>query len=415
MVELLRPVVTWINQLAEVPQAEWDALAMPLKTPFLEWEWLNNMETSGSTTARTGWLPNHLTVWRDPSGNGGADRHLIAAAPLYLKGHSQGEFVFDHQWADLASRMGIEYYPKMLGMSPFTPAEGYRFLIAPGEDEDDITALMLDAIDRFCIQNNISGCNFLYVDPEWRLVMERHGFSSWMHHSYIWSNQNFQGFDDYLGAFNANQRRNIKRERKAVEKAGLIIKPLTGEQLSTALLSRVYDFYCDTCDKFGWWGSKYLTRRFFEQLYPNYNHRVVMFAVYNAEDAQDPVGMSFCLTKDANLYGRYWGAFQDFENLHFDTCYYTPIEWAIAHNIQTFDPGAGGQHKKRRGFPATQNYSLHRFYNRRFSEILRTYIGEVNAMEQQQIEAMNANIPFKQEQEAESQDKEVGDFTILAD
>jgi uncharacterized protein len=407
MVELLRPVVTWINQLAEVPQAEWDALAMPLKTPFLEWEWLNNMETSGSTTARTGWLPNHLTIWRD--------RHLIAAAPLYLKGHSQGEFVFDHQWADLASRMGIEYYPKMLGMSPFTPAEGYRFLIALGENEDEITALMIDAIDRFCIQNKISGCNFLYVDPEWRSVMERHGFSSWMHHSYIWSNQNFQGFDDYLGAFNANQRRNIKRERKAVEKAGLIIKPLTGEQLSTELLSQVYDFYCDTCDKFGWWGSKYLTRQFFEQLYPNYSHRVVMFAVYGAEDPQAPVGMSFCLTKDTNLYGRYWGAFQDFENLHFDTCYYTPIEWAIAHNIQTFDPGAGGQHKKRRGFPATQNYSLHRFYNPRFSEILRTYIGEVNVMEQQQIEAMNANIPFKQEQENESQDKEVGDFTISAE
>lgn len=407
MVELLRPVVTWINQLAEVPQAEWDALAMPLKTPFLEWEWLNNMETSGSTTPKTGWLPNHLTVWRD--------RHLIAAAPLYIKGHSQGEFVFDHQWADLAHRMGIEYYPKMLGMSPFTPAEGYRFLIAPGEDEDEITALMIDAIDRFCIQNKISGCNFLYVDPEWRVIMERHGFSSWLHHSYVWSNQNFQGFDDYLGAFNANQRRNIKRERKAVEKAGLIIKPLTGEQLSTALLSQVYDFYCDTCDKFGWWGSKYLTRRFFEQLYPNYSHRVVMFAVYSAENAQDPVGMSFCLTKGTNLYGRYWGAFQDFENLHFDTCYYTPIEWAIAHNIQTFDPGAGGQHKKRRGFPATRNHSLHRFYNRRFSEILRTYIGEVNAMEQQQIEAMNANIPFKQEQEQGSEDKEVGDFTISAD
>jgi uncharacterized protein len=407
MVETLRPIVTWINTLAEVPQDEWDALAMPLKTPFLEWEWLNNMETSGSTTARSGWLPNHLTVWR------GA--RLIAAAPLYLKGHSQGEFVFDHQWADLANRLGIEYYPKLLGMSPFTPAEGYRFLIAPREDEDEITALMIEAIDRFCKQNKISGCNFLYADPEWRQRMERHGFTPWLHHSYIWSNQNFQSFEDYLGAFNANQRRNIKRERKAVEKVGLTIKPLTGEQLSRELLSRVYDFYCDTCDKFGWWGSKYLTRRFFEQLYPNYCDRVIVFAVYGEGDSENPIGMSFCLTKGENLYGRYWGAFEDFENLHFDTCYYTPIEWAIANNIKTFDPGAGGRHKKRRGFPATPNYSLHRFYNPRFSQILRNYISEVNVMEQREIEAINEQVPFKQEQEQQQGEGKAGDFRIAID
>jgi uncharacterized protein len=381
--------ITWISKLAEIPQAQWDALAIPLKTPFLEWEWLNNMETSGSTTAKTGWLPNHLTVWRE--------RQLIAAAPLYIKGHSQGEFVFDHQWADLANRLGMDYYPKMLGMSPFTPAEGYRFLIAPGEDEDELTALMIDAIDRFCIQNQISGCNFLYVDPEWRSLMERHGFSPWLHHSFIWNNQNFQTFDDYLGAFNANQRRNIKRERKAVEQLGLRIEPLTGDQLTKATFSRVYDFYSDTCDKFGWWGSKYLTRRFFEQLAQNYSHRVVMFAVYGEENPQDAIGMSFCLTKGDQLYGRYWGSFQEFENLHFDTCYYTPIEWAIAHNIQTFDPGAGGRHKKRRGFPATPNHSLHRFYDSRFSQILRAHISEVNVLEQQEIDAINDEMPFKQQ------------------
>jgi uncharacterized protein len=389
MVVQPRHSVTWISKLADIPQAQWDALAMPLKTPFLEWEWLNNMETSGSTTAKTGWLPNHLTIWRE--------RQLIAAAPLYIKGHSQGEFVFDHQWADLANRLGMDYYPKMLGMSPFTPAEGYRFLIAPGEDEDELTALMIDAIDRFCIQNRISGCNFLYVDPQWRSLMERHGFSPWLHHSFIWNNQNFQNFDDYLGAFNANQRRNIKRERKAVEALGLRIEPLTGDQLTKATLSRVYDFYSDTCDKFGWWGSKYLTRRFFEQLAHNYSHRVVMFAVYGAENPQDAIGMSFCLTKGDQLYGRYWGSFQEFENLHFDTCYYTPIEWAIAHNIQTFDPGAGGRHKKRRGFPATPNHSLHRFYDSRFSQILCAHIREVNVLEQQEIDAINDEMPFKQQ------------------
>jgi hypothetical protein len=388
MVEQLKPrySVSWIAQIKEVPQAEWDALALPLKTPFLEWEWLKNMETSGSATAQAGWLPNHLTVWRE--------RTLIAAAPLYLKGHSYGEFVFDHQWADLAHRLGIEYYPKLLGMSPFTPAEGYRFLIAPGEDEDELTALMLGAIDHFCDRNQISGCHFLYVDPEWRPVLERHGFISWLHHSFIWQNRDYTTFDDYLGAFNANQRRNIKRERKAVETAGLHLRTWTGDDIPTSLFSWMYDFYSDTCDKFGWWGSKYLTRRFFEQLHPHYSHRVLFVAAYDQPDQHQPVGMSFCLTKGEQLYGRYWGSFQEFDCLHFNACYYTPIEWAIANGIQTFDPGAGGRHKKRRGFPATPNHSLHRFYNQRLTKVLRSYITEVNAMEQREMDAINQELPF---------------------
>ncbi|KAM3100248.1 GNAT family N-acetyltransferase [Phormidesmis sp. 146-35] len=391
MVEQLKPrfSVAWINKIGEIPQAEWDALAMPLKTPFLEWTWLHNMETSGSTTARSGWLPNHLTVWRD--------RSLIAAAPLYIKGHSYGEFVFDHQWADVAARLGIEYYPKLLGMSPFTPAEGYRFLIAPGEDEDELTGIMVNAIDHFCNHNQISGCNFLYVDPEWRLVMERHGFSSWLHHGYIWQNQGFQTFDDYLKAFNANQRRNIKRERKAVGTAGLYLKALRGEEIPRSLFPLMYNFYSDTCDKFGWWGSKYLTKKFFEQLHSSYSERVVFFAAYSEMDDLHPVGMSFCLTKGDRLYGRYWGSLQEIDCLHFDACYYAPIEWAIQNDIQLFDPGAGGRHKKRRGFPASANYSLHRFYNSRLSQILRSHIHQVNNLEQQEIDAINQDLPFKQE------------------
>ena len=379
--------LVWTHTITDVPQLAWDALAIPLKTPFLEWDWLHNLEVSQSVTANTGWLPNHLILWRY--------RTLIAAAPLYLKGHSQGEFVFDHQWAELASQLGVEYYPKLLGMAPFTPAEGYRFLIAPGENEEEITALMLHEIDSFCVKHRISGCHFLYVDPQWRPILERQGFTSWLHHSYIWENANFQTFDDYLTGFNANQRRNIKRERKAVEKAGLRLQALTGEEIPNSMFPLMYHFYADTCDKFGWWGSKYLTKQFFEQLHDNYRHRVVFFAAYNQEDPRQPVGMSFCLFKEDKLYGRYWGSFQDIDCLHFDACYYAPIEWAIAHGIQNFDPGAGGKHKKRRGFPATPNYSLHRFYNNRLGQIILPWIRKVNQMEQQEMDAINAELPFK--------------------
>jgi uncharacterized protein len=382
------PKATWVNKISEVPQVAWDALAIPLKTPFLEWNWLHNLEISGSATAPNGWLPNHLTIWRDNT--------LIAAAAMYLKGHSQGEFVFDHQWADLAQRIGVEYYPKLLGMTPFTPAEGYRFLIAPNEDEDEITALMVHEIDSFCKKHRIATCNFLYVDPEWKPVIARHGFTGWLHHSYIWQNLGFNNFDDYLGVFNANQRRNIKRERKAVEKVGLRLQPVTGDEIPQSLLPLMYDFYADTCDKFGWWGSKYLTKQFFELLHTNYRDRVLLMPAYSDQDNHQPVGMSFCLYKSDRLYGRYWGSFQEIDCLHFDACYYSPIEWGINNGIQLFDPGAGGRHKKRRGFPAMPNYSLHRFYNPRLQQILLPYISEVNILEQREIDAINAELPFKE-------------------
>lgn len=393
MVEQLKSgySISW-TRIDEIPQTAWDALAKPLKTPFFEWDWLHDIETSGSTTANTGWLPNHLTVWRD--------RSLVAAAPLYLKGHSYGEFVFDHQFADLAQRLGIDYYPKLLGMSPFTPAEGYRFLIAPGEDEEKLTELMVWEIDRYCDRHGISGCHFLYVDPQWQPRLERHGYNPWLHHSYIWQNQGFNTFEDYLGGFNANQRRNIKRERKAVEKAGLRLKTLTGDEIPKPMFSLMYKFYENTCDKFGWWGSKYLTKHFFEQLHHNYRHRVMFVAAYDENDDRHPMGMSFCLTKGDRLYGRYWGSFQDIDCLHFDVCYYSPIEWGIRHGINVFDPGAGGRHKKRRGFPATPNYSLHRFYHPRMTQILLPYLAEINRLEQQQIDGINQEIPFVQKGES---------------
>jgi len=380
----------WIQQVSEVEKSEWDALAMPLATPFFEWDWLNDLEQSGSATAQTGWMPCHLTVRREGQ--------LVAAAPLYLKGHSYGEFVFDQQFAELADRLGVSYYPKLLGMSPFTPAEGYRFLIAPSEDDADMTAQMVRQIDRFCERNNISGCHFLYTDPDWRSTIEQCGFKKWLHHSFVWENDDFADFPDYLKIFNANQRRNIKRERKAVTKAGLRLQVFSGDEIPDSFFSQMYRFYESTCDKFGWWGSKYLTPQFFERLRTSYRHRVVFVAAYSeGGDPEQPLGMSFCLTKGDRLYGRYWGSDNDIDCLHFDACYYSPIEWAIDRGIKTFDPGAGGRHKKRRGFPATPNYSVHRFYAPRLGQIVVSNLGHINDREQMQIDAINEDLPFAQD------------------
>ena len=157
----------WKQQLSEIPREAWDALAVPLETPVLEWEWLRQMEISGSMRPETGWLPCHLTMWS------GSD--LVAAAPLYIKGHSAGEFVWDYVWADVAGQLGIRYYPKLVGMSPATPVPGYRFLIAPGSDEESLTGLMLERIEELCRANNLSGVSFNYVDPAWKPQLEAVG------------------------------------------------------------------------------------------------------------------------------------------------------------------------------------------------------------------------------------------------
>ncbi|MFY7832476.1 MAG: peptidogalycan biosysnthesis protein, partial [Pseudanabaena sp.] len=219
---------TWVDTVNKVKSEAWNILAKPLATPFFEWEWLSNLESSGCAIAQQGWLPSHLLVWQGDV--------LVASAPLYLKGHSQGEFVFDHQWADLSYRLGIEYYPKLLGMAPFTPAVGYRFLVHPelcdrADEVSKIYDLMLAEIDRLCDKHQMSGCNFLYVDPSWKHELESRGFTTWMHHSYVWENQEFTDFDDYLKNFNANQRRNIKRERKSVESTGINMRVYTGEEI----------------------------------------------------------------------------------------------------------------------------------------------------------------------------------------
>jgi hypothetical protein len=380
---------SWINHISEIERTDWDALASSLPTPFLEWDWLRLMEISGSTTAKTGWLPHHLAVW--------SSSKLVALAPLYVKGHSAGEFVFDHVWADVASRLGIEYYPKLIGMSPFTPMTGYRFLIADGEDESALTGLMVDEIDRLCRGYRMSGSSFLFADPQWCAGMIRHGYLGWRHQSYAWHNPGYETFDDYLAVFNSNQRRNIRRERKAPGKQGIVIKTYTGRDIPQSFFALMYRFYEATNDKFGPWGCRYLTDSFFDGLYDHFRHRLVMVAAFDHDSPSEfPVGMSMLVTKGDQLYGRYWGSSRLVNSLHFNACYYTPIEWAIDNQIRRFDPGAGGAHKIRRGFEAVPSYSLHRFYDPRLARVMQTHIDEINRLEQEQIDNLNQELPFAQ-------------------
>ena len=371
--------------MADIPEAQWHALVSAEPLPFYSWSWLVGLERSGSVVPRQGWQPCHLGLWQ------GAQ--LIAAAPLYLKGHSYGEFVFDQSFAQLAAQLGQRYYPKLLGMSPVSPVVGYRFFTAPGEDAAALTALMLELIDAFCQEHQIFSCNFLYVDPAWQPLAEAAGCATWLNQQSLWSNQGYGDFNAYLASFNANQRRNIKRERKAVQAAGLQVTPLVGEDISAALITRMHGFYEQHCARWGPWGSKYLTEAFFDHAAAELRQHLVLFSAHRG-DPEQPVAMSLCVHTDTHLWGRYWGSDEEIENLHFEVCYYAPIEWAISRGLQQFDPGAGGSHKRRRGFLARPHASLHRWYHPRFDAIVRRWLPEANTEQLQEIEAINAELPF---------------------
>jgi uncharacterized protein len=376
----------WVGSLSEIDRDAWDALARPLPTPFLEWDWLWLMEASGSTTAETGWIPRHLTVW-----SGGS---LMAAAPLYIKLHSAGEFVFDHAWAEVAARLGRSYYPKLVGMSPFTPMIGYRFLIAPQAAEADVNLRMVSEINRFCRDHGLSGCSFNFVDPVWAQAMAEHGYCPWAHQSYVWQNDGYLTFDQYLARFNSNQRRNIRRERAKIDERGIDIEMIPGEELPREHYTRMYAFYARTNDQFGPWGCKYLTRDFFAGLPDRFRHRLLFAAAFERGQGKLPIGMSLLARKGDHLYGRYWGCAREVAFLHFNACYYRPIEWAISSGIRKFDPGMGGAHKLRRGFRAVVNYSLHRFTDPFLRKVMERNINTLNRLQDEEIDALNQELPL---------------------
>ncbi len=371
--------------MAQIDQAQWDRLAVPLKTSLLEWSWLNDLEASGSITKQEGWQPCHLTVWDHDT--------LVGAAPLYIKSHSEGEFIFDHWWAQLAREYTIPYYPKLVGMSPATPAVGYRFLMADDVDQDRLMVEMLAAIDQFCRASNISNCHLNFVDLPWFSQWSANGFIGWRHQSFLWQNQGYASFDDYLAAFRSSQRRNIRRERKRMQQFGIALRALTGDAITPATADTMYRFYLRTNARYGLWAARYLNGDFFRRIFDNYRHRLLVIAAYKGADPQ-PLALSLLLTKDRHLIGRYWGCAAPVKDLHFNMCFYAPIEWAIDHGIQTFDPGAGSSHKIYRGFRAVANTSLHRFYDPRLEILFQHLIKEVNRMEASNIETLNQQLPF---------------------
>ena len=317
--------------VAALNRDEWDALVAD-ESPFLEWDWLATLEDAGAVSGDTGWLPHPLVVRE----NG----RLIAACPLYVKGHSQGEFVFDWGWADAAERAGIRYYPKLLVGVPFTPVTGARFLIAKGADRSLWTRRISSALREFCLEQKLSSVHVNFCQRDEVAAMTDSGFLPRVGIQYHWSNHDYQSFEDYLARFRSKRRNQIRREKRQLRESGVEIRTHVGSEIPDELFSKMYDFYLSTIES-RYWGRQYLNLDFFERLRDRFRSRLVFIVAYR--DGQ-PIAGTFNVAKGDALYGRYWGTVQYVRNLHFNVCYYAAVEYCIEAGLKRFEPGAGGDY-----------------------------------------------------------------------
>ncbi len=350
-----------LNSLQEVGRDEWDALVAD-GSPFLEWDWLACLEESQCVLVKTGWQPRHLTVYDD--------ERLIAACPMYLKGHSMGEFVFDHSWADAAQRAGIHYYPKILVAAPFTPATGVRFLTAQGSDRKGLIQILGKTLREVCERNSLSSVHVNFCLPDEAEALSQIGFLKRVGIQYQWLNHNYQTFDDYLAHFRSKRRNQIKREMREMEKLGVKIEVLSGEEIPDELFPAMFELYQATVNNL-YWGRQYLLPEFFDLLAERFK-RNMCFVV--ARQHGEIIAGTFNVQKSGVLYGRYWGVLRQLRHLHFNVSYYAAIRHCIENDFVRFEPGAGGDFKRLRGFDPQPTISMHSLSDPRLHEAVSDYL-----------------------------------------
>ncbi|KAF0233247.1 MAG: hypothetical protein FD177_1878 [Desulfovibrionaceae bacterium] len=377
--------VSFAPSMGHLDRQEWNRLAAGAP-PFMRWEWLNLLESCGAVSTEAGWMPAHCVLRV-------CDK-LVAAAPLYVKGHGQGEFVYDQLWADVAQRLDLPYYPKLVAVSPFTPVAGYRFLTAPGFSQRGMAGAVLEGMDHLVEANEFSGLHVLFAQDEFADDLESYGLTAWEHQGFIWENQGYRFFEDFLEVFRTGQRKNIRRERRALRESGVRVEIVDGEDAPDFWFELMHHYYADTCSKFGEWGCKYLPLSFFQGLADVFREHVA-FAAGFLEGREEPVGLSLLIHGEGELYGRYSGAALEIPFLHFELCYYAPIAWAIERGILSFDPGMGGEHKPRRGFNSRVTRSLHRFAHPLMAHVFERHIPEINALTREHVQELQDLCAFR--------------------
>lgn len=370
------------TRLSDVDPEAWNRLVGDA-SPFLEWSMLSAFEETDCAAPETGWQPHHLLVERDGA--------LIAAAPMYLKGHSAGEFVFDHQWASFAQRLGIRYYPKGLHAIPFTPVTGQRLLTAQDEDRDALVGLLAGAAAEMTKASGLSGSHWLFMSEPEAMALEASGYALRCGIQYHWYNRGYARFDDWLDEFKSKRRRTMRRERKELEGGALRVEVLEGERLTPEVMRLAFRLYLTTIDK-KMWGRQYLNEPFFLKIAELLRHRLILIVAYRGET---PIAGSFFVHKAGRLYGRYWGCFEDVRFLHFELCYYQPVELCIQRGWELFEAGAQGHHKYKRGFEPVLTYSAHTLHHPDFDRAVRGFLKHERAAVEAEIDEMKAASPSR--------------------
>lgn len=416
-------VIRVYDTLSGLPEAHWDALVDESSdpSPFIRYAYLDALHKSGSATVETGWTPRYITLWQ-PSDTGPEQEHLVGACPLYLKSHSYGEYVFDWAWAQAYERHGLDYYPKALVAVPFTPVPGTRLLARDAQARDALLQSMLN----WCQHQKLSSLHLLFLRPADETAALACGLM--LRHSvqFHWNNRighgptpatqsdgcpesdakfrRFQDFTDFLNTLTQDKRKKIRQERRKVQEAGVTIRAMRGAHISGADWDFFYKCYTRTYLEHG--NAPYLRRDFFERMAETMANHWVLFV---AERHGQPMACSLIgisdgtsekqLLASANVtrvaYGRYWGALERVDCLHFELCYYAPIEWCIAQQVDRFEGGAQGEHKMARALMPVKTTSAHWLAVPAFSEAVERFLNQEKAGISDYLEELDQRSPIK--------------------
>ena len=383
-----------VNAIGEVPAEAWDACANPHPlegsntgskpdyNPFISHDFLSSLELSGSVRNRAGWQPMHLVAE--------ADGTVVGVVPCYAKSHSQGEYVFDHGWADAYERAGGDYYPKLQVAVPFTPAQGRRLLVKPGEHAEAVCNALADSLADICKRSNASSVHVTFLtEEEWRMLGSRN-YLQRTHRQFHWINEGYDSFDGFLAALSSRKRKTIRREREDALSNGITIDWLTGSDLTESVWDTFFEFYMDTGSRK--WGRPYLTRSFYSIVGEKMRDNILL--VMAKRNGRYIAGAINFIGSDT-LFGRHWGCLEQHAFLHFEVCYYQAMQFAIERKLARVEAGAGGSHKVTRGYMPTTTYSAHYIADPRLRRAIDDFLCHEREHVQAEIEEYAEAAPFR--------------------
>ncbi len=378
--------VKFLHSISDISAPEWDAL-FNTSYPFIQHAFISALEQSGCTKKSTGWAPQHILVT--------SQNKTIAAMPCFLKNHSYGEYVFDWAWANAYQQHGLSYYPKLLSAIPFTPSTGARIgfdksIRSPINTTQTIQAIDLAIRQKFT-SKGISSWHLLFPEETLSSQLKQCQWAQRTGIQYHWFNRDYSSFDAFLDTFKSRKRKTVRKERLSIEQQGISMRTVTGQNISEQLMAQFYRFYHTTyLKRSGQQG--YLNLEFFMLLLKHMPSSLVMVC---ATKNNHTIGAALYFKDDKTLYGRYWGCEQEYDFLHFETCYYQGIDFCIQQKLQRFDSGAQGEHKIPRGFEPIKTFSNHAILHPDFKHAIERFIEDEQIQVDAQIQHLKKLLPFK--------------------